>query len=102
LKTQKNLSMMQLLIQPSTTNMTLLQGPTQGDTMTDQSTQYQTGDNANIAIGGSAINSGTGAVAVGDISGNLNITLSDLAATEDPKNKELATSATKSKDDRIS
>ena len=59
--------------------------------MTDKSTQYQTGDNANIAIGGSAINSGTGAAAGRDISGNLNITLSDLAATEDPKNKELAT-----------
>ena len=91
-ETQKNLSMMQLFIQPSTTNMKIIAGTNpQGDTMTDKSTQYLTGDNANIAIGGSAINSGTGAAAAGDISGNLNITLSDLAATEDPKNKELAT-----------
>jgi hypothetical protein len=91
-ETQNNLSMMQLFIQPSTTNMKIIAGTNpQGDTVTDKSTQYQTGDNANIAIGRSAINSGTGAAAAGDISGNLNITLSDLAATEDPKNKELAT-----------
>jgi uncharacterized protein YjbI with pentapeptide repeats len=89
---QNNLSMMQLFTQPSTTNVKIIAGTNpQGDTMTDKSTQYQTGDNANIAIGRSAINSGTGAAAAGDISGNLNITLSDLAATEDPKNKELAT-----------
>jgi uncharacterized protein YjbI with pentapeptide repeats len=91
-ETQNNLSMMQRFIQSSTINIQNIVGTNpQGNTMTDKSTQYQTGNNANIAIGGSAINSGTGAAAAGDISGNLNITLSDLAATEDPKNKELAT-----------
>ena len=92
IENQGNLSMIQQLVQPSTTNVKVIAGtnPT-GDSMTDKSTQYQTGDNANIAIGGSAINSGTGAAAAGDISGNLTITLAALAATEDPKEKELAT-----------
>ena len=59
--------------------------------MTDKSTQSEAGDNANIAIGKSAINSGTGAAAAGDISGNLTITLAALATAEDLKEKELAT-----------
>jgi hypothetical protein len=49
----------------------------------------QAGGDINIAKGKSAINTGTGAAAAGNISGTLNLNLNALRETEDPKAKEL-------------
>ena len=88
---QEQISMMQLFFQPPKNDITVLVpiSPT-GDF--DMSKIHAGRD----SISAGANNSGVvgkdlRGIAGRDISGNLNITLSDLAATEDPKNKQLAT-----------
>lgn len=84
--------MKQILIaaqqRPITTNF-VQQAETTGDLMPNKSNQYKSGSDINIAKGKSAINTGTGVAAGGDISGNLNLNLAALKETEDPKAKEL-------------
>ena len=70
-------------------NNILQQAATIGDLMPDKRNQYKSGGNINIAKDKSAINTGTGAAAAGNISGNLNLNLAALRETEDPKDKEL-------------
>ena len=70
-------------------NNILQQAATIGDLMPDKRNQYKSGGNINIAKDKSAINTGTGAAAAGNISGTLNLNLAALRETEDPKDKEL-------------
>ena len=65
------------------------QADTIGDTMPDNRTKYESGGDINIAKGKSAINTGTGAAAAGNISGNITLNLAALSESEDPKDKEL-------------
>jgi uncharacterized protein YjbI with pentapeptide repeats len=89
----KTIGMMERLLlaaqeRPHTTNI-VQQAKTIGDLMPNKSNQYKSGGDINIAQGKSAINTGTGVAAGGDISGTLNLNLAALKETEDPKAKEL-------------
>lgn len=89
----KTIGMMERLLlaaqeRPITTNI-VQQAKTIGDLMPNKSNQYKSGGNINIAKGKSAINTGTGVAAGGDISGDLNLNLAALQETEDPEAKKL-------------
>ncbi len=62
----------------------------QAHQMTDQRNQYKASGDINVAQGKSAINTGTGVAAGGDISGTLTLNLAALRDAEDPKTTELA------------
>ena len=88
----KTISMMDRLLytsQQRPIHILQQQADTIGDTMPDKSTKYESGGDINIAKGKSAINTGTGAAAAGNISGNITLNLAALSESEDPKDKEL-------------
>jgi hypothetical protein len=60
-----------------------------GNLMPDNRIHNEASGDINTATGKSAINTGTGAAAAGNISGALNISLAALGETADPKAKEL-------------
>jgi hypothetical protein len=86
----KSISMMERLLfasQQRPVKNILQHAETIGDLMPDRSSQYTSGGDINIAQGKSAINTGTGVAAGGDISGTLTLNLAALRETEDPEAK---------------
>jgi hypothetical protein len=86
----KSISMMERLLfasQQRPVKNILQHTETIGNLMPDRSSQYTSGGDINIAQGKSAINTGTGVAAGGDISGTLTLNLAALRETEDPEAK---------------
>jgi uncharacterized protein YjbI with pentapeptide repeats len=89
-ETTNSRSMMRSLFAALKTNIKVIQANTpEGDLMPENRTQYQASGDVNIAQGKSAINTGIGAAAAGNISGTLNLSLATLKESEVPKVNEL-------------